>query len=816
MGPPPPLLSKHQLPAPAAQKELYAMRHKNIAVAALVSAVVAVAVLPLLASARRAPPPRPAQWSWSNITVKVSSTGPANTLPSFFFMAGSEEGGSLYGSFGWHGLGPPQPVDVPTFCPAFLFNNTMPDLRVPQLPWAKQDDFGCERELRNLSVFVLENDFLVAKITPQYGGKIWSLYDKRNGREMVYNSPAHQPANIGYRDAWVAGGIEWNWGPGHIGHSVFTEEPVHMAVLPSSRGPVVRVYEYDRQNHTVWSVDILLDGDILWARPSISNPAPREMPGYWWTCVAMPVTDGVRIITPATASFSPCAPWPRGAYTSVNTTFRGPDIDHCADTGSCAWQDDMSYLAAVPSAHDFFMLIPPDKRPFLAHLAEDNYTVVHSHPKYMLGTKVFTWGSYISGMFQQDFLSASDYEHPNCTKPYYDPFCSAYKHEGRYTELQVGVAPSQMHTFPIAANSTYRWAEWFKGFVPSDPARARSPVYSEAVDEIDGWLESPSGVSEAYIAEMDAFFAEMDQASPTSAEMVHMGMPWGALRRAVTKGARIASPATPFPDTPPATDDTRMYLDLLANGTFTYTLELTPTNFEISDEWMALVRASLAAGHDTWLHHLLIGTRALEVGNPDEAKAAFQRSLELKRSVHGLRNLAIFSTATAAEAADLYEQAWTVFKAIDPTRDPASIALGKDLSREMAAWLMLNSFWDRLESLIQDLRSEPRFALYLTKDRLLHAQAALALHKGDFRTTMAILSSHCFPTYGSVRAALIDLWWKANVLQEEAAKGGAALSLWETLALRQRLGCDADDTTATLSSPCLRGPPNLGLPYGSR
>ena len=42
-----------------------------------------------------------------------------------------------------------------------------------------------------------------------------------------------------------------------------------------------------------------------------------------------------------------------------------------------------------------------------------------------------------AGMFQQDFLSASDYTNPNCSSEYYDPWCSAYEHEGRYAELQV-------------------------------------------------------------------------------------------------------------------------------------------------------------------------------------------------------------------------------------------------------------------------------------------------------------------------------------------------------------------------------------------
>ena len=55
---------------------------------------------------------------------------------------------------------------------------------------------------------------------------------------------------------------------------------------------MVRAWEYDRQNHTVWSVDIHLEGEVLWAHPRIYNGNDHEIPGYWWTCVAMKATDG--------------------------------------------------------------------------------------------------------------------------------------------------------------------------------------------------------------------------------------------------------------------------------------------------------------------------------------------------------------------------------------------------------------------------------------------------------------------------------------------------------------------------------------------
>ncbi len=130
----------------------------------------------------------------------------------------------------------------------------MEDLRSPQLPWLVQDRWTCDRSPTNVDVILIESGGLRAVLNPRIGGKIWSLFDKVNQREMVFNNPAHQPAYIATRGAWGSGGIEFNWSPGIIGHSVFAESPAFVAKMETPRGPVLRVYEFDRYNSTVWQV----------------------------------------------------------------------------------------------------------------------------------------------------------------------------------------------------------------------------------------------------------------------------------------------------------------------------------------------------------------------------------------------------------------------------------------------------------------------------------------------------------------------------------------------------------------------------------
>lgn len=258
-----------------------------------------------------------------------SETAPGNLLPNFMFMQGSIEGGSVGVKIGG-GRGTPHPFLPDDSCGDDIFEGAMEDMRSPQLPYLTQDLWDCARTPETeVDVWVLEDDNLKVIVTPQYAGKVYSIYDKVKGKELLYANKAHQPANIGALKAWAAGGAEWNWSPGIVGHAAWSESTVHMAKLDTPRGPVLRVYEFDRYNGTVWSVDMMLGNGSLLAHPRITNPTEQDLRGYWWTCVAVPATPATRILSPATTvaetSRDPMrlAPWPWFAEAIENASFAG-------------------------------------------------------------------------------------------------------------------------------------------------------------------------------------------------------------------------------------------------------------------------------------------------------------------------------------------------------------------------------------------------------------------------------------------------------------------------------------------------------------
>jgi hypothetical protein len=90
------------------------------------------------------------------------------------------------------------------------------------LPYRITDGYNRERTDRAFRAAILENEYLKAVFLPELGGRLWSLYDKSEQRELLYKNDVFQPANLALRNAWFSGGVEWN--VGIIASRPFTSE----------------------------------------------------------------------------------------------------------------------------------------------------------------------------------------------------------------------------------------------------------------------------------------------------------------------------------------------------------------------------------------------------------------------------------------------------------------------------------------------------------------------------------------------------------------------------------------------------------------
>lgn len=117
-------------------------------------------------------------------------------------------------------------------CPDWVFDGLWQDSRTKTLPYTVQDVYHRDHTPTDVEVIKMSNDHVEATITPGWGGRLWSLYNKHTGKPLFYDSDVFQPTNDALRQAYIEGGSEWNFGP-QIGHMSNTLEDA--CVLLQSR-----------------------------------------------------------------------------------------------------------------------------------------------------------------------------------------------------------------------------------------------------------------------------------------------------------------------------------------------------------------------------------------------------------------------------------------------------------------------------------------------------------------------------------------------------------------------------------------------------
>jgi hypothetical protein len=468
------------------------------------------------------------------------------------------------------------------------------------VPYTWQRGYDRARTERELPTVVLENEILTATFLPGYGGRLWSLVHRPTGRELLHRNEILQPANLALRDAWLAGGVEWNLGT--TGHWPLTCEPLHAVRATTPDGtPVLRMYEFERLRRLVVQIDAWLPAEshVLYVHVSISNPSPTETPVYWWTNIAVPQTPDVRVVGPADHAF-------QFDYVSDLKYVEFPNLDGM----------DRSYPGRVSRAADYFLDVPDGEHSWIASLDATGSGLAQASTDRLRGRKLFCWGTATGGRHWQEWLSGPD---------------------SAYLEIQAGLARTQLEHLPMPAGATWSWAEAY-GMAQADPEavhgswdQARSAV-AASVHE----LVSPR--------ELDAALASAAEFAG-SGEMLSRGSGWGALE--IEAGSLSAVPELPF-----GSCDTvqRPWLELLASGRLP--ICDPPAASVIGPRWRELLEERA----DDWhaLYHL--GLMRLADGDDDAAREAFKRSAGEQRTPWAVRALA-FLACSAEEAADLAAEA---------------------------------------------------------------------------------------------------------------------------------------------------------------
>ena len=607
------------------------------------------------------------------------------------------------------------------------------------LPYTLQDGYGRERRETPFKTFELENEHLKAVFFPTLGGRLWSLYDKDAGKDLLHSNPVFQPANLALRNAWFSGGVEWNCGI--IGHSPYTCDSVACEALSLSDGtPVLRMYAYERVRRIFYRVEAFLpDGAReLYVRVRIDNAFQQDTAVYWWSNMAVNEGPDIRVIVPAEKAF-------RYGYGGKLSKVPVPYMDAEADKlkgaaarlareqgGVLHW--DVSHPTCLPQSMDFFFDVPQNARPWIAAVDETGWGVCQTSTHELRGRKLFAWGMGEGGRHWQTFLSVPG---------------------SAYIELQAGLARTQLEHLPMAAGQSISWLEAY-GPIRADAAAAQGKDWAQAVGAVEKALnarcpkERLEALHRRVQAELDGQtgrvlhesngFARCDQA------LLGDRCDFAGLSPA---GMRVGPAERPW-------------MELAQSGAFPCPDPLDePTGYQIAPEWEQRLQSAVdsgAAGH--WYAHYHLGVMAHYRGDTDKARTEYRQSLALQKSPWALRCLAFLEKENTASL--LLEA--VQMKPIRPL-----------VIEAMEAFLAAGQY-DRI---LQTYRELPGA---LCEDGRLRAYyAAALLRSGNIDEAEGVLRSPIVLT--DVREGntlLTDLWFEAAAIRHAGKADAESLAWAET------------------------------------
>jgi tetratricopeptide (TPR) repeat protein len=582
------------------------------------------------------------------------------------------------------------------------------------LPYTRQDGYNRALQPRDFRVAVLENETLCATFLLELGGRLWSIFHKPSGRELLSVNPIFQPANLAIRNAWFSGGVEWNIGV--IGHSPFTCEPLFAGRVEGQDGPILRMWEWERVRRTPFQIDAWLpDGSpVLFVRVRIINPHDHDTPMYWWSNIAVPETPQTRVVVPAQDAF-------QFGYGRLDIV----PIPHSRGL-------DVTYPTNIGDACDFFFRLPDGQRRWITALDGAGRGLVQVSTDLLRGRKLFVWGMNPGGRRWQEFLSVDGQA---------------------YIEIQAGLPRTQMEYLRMPARSEWAWTEAY-GLLEADPSAVHGPDWVTAQREVEQRIEQliPRTLLDGKLAHGSML------ADVPPVEIYQRGSGWGALerlRRTAVGEPPFCPPGLTFDDAS-LTEQQEPWLALLRGEPMPAAdPPTTPRGFMVQTQWREMLERQ-PEGAWNWFSWLHLGLLRHQAGDRNGAALAWQNSLAHMRTPWALRNLAALAQAEGnlALAAELYLAALE----LRPDLLPLAVECGSVLieAGRAAEWLA------RLTALPVEVRQNGRICL-------LEARSALAT--GDFATVERILAAR--PVVADLRegdTALSDVWFEFHLQRLSAAE----------------------------------------------
>ncbi len=181
-------------------------------------------------------------------------------------------------------------------------------------PYTLRENLTGKRVNHAWRAVYLENEYLKCSVLPDIGGHVYTCVDKLSGQPMFYANPSIKKAQIGYRGAWAAFGVEFNF---PVSHNWVSMSPVNFAYRKHEDGSAsVTVGNIDRVYGMEWTVELVLrpGSTVFEEHVTLTNRSDVRHRFYWWNNGAVQVWDDSHIEYPmrfaASHGFTEVQPWP--------------------------------------------------------------------------------------------------------------------------------------------------------------------------------------------------------------------------------------------------------------------------------------------------------------------------------------------------------------------------------------------------------------------------------------------------------------------------------------------------------------------------
>ena len=510
------------------------------------------------------------------------------------------------------------------------------------IPYLHQDGYNRNKKNRKFKAVILENTYLKAVFLPELGGRLWQLFDKEKGEDLLYVNPVFQPCNLALRNAWFSGGVEFN--VSIKGHNPLTCSPLYCEKRIDENGKeFISMYEWERKRGVVYSINAYLpeNSKVLYIKDVIENTKKEDCYMYWWSNIATPETPKTRVIVPTNESFV-------SFYNEDHYVVDKMGIPQTFGT-------DVSYPTNLKRSLDFFYKIPKKNDKWIATANEYGNGLLHFSDNRLQARKLFLWGTGNGGRHWNEFLSEKG---------------------SAYIEIQAGILNTQLEHFIMQGESRI---EFIEAYAPlnGNLKKLHDTDFTVAVKEVSEKLyEYTQGENpDIFIRKQ---FPDIDNSKKV--ETLCTGSGWGYLENKVRKETNAKQISTIFDGFAPDTQIEK-WVRLVEDKTLpSIQPQTVPNGYVVGKYFISLLeKYSATEKGNNFATHVYLGVALYEAGQKERANAEWEKSFQLTPNAWAYRNSASYYATelhNIEKGVDLIKKAFALL----PNNDRLAIACGKMLT----------------------------------------------------------------------------------------------------------------------------------------